>query len=177
MKIGIHIAVHSGILKYISVFSPPCHQRPLHHVSMEPILQTVHEDMIENCENSYCSNSNNNYQIRSQCCTCHNCSAVVTCAKLLADLIVIFQARSTFLWFFMQKHHPCFFFTRFRLWVPVTFESLAPEYPIVSYMKQSIQSTGRVHYSINGLMSLCLIAQEGKANFSETLSKENCWMC
>ena len=43
-------------------------------------------------------------QVRLQICTCHNSSAVVTCANLWSDLVIIFYVRTT---------HT---FSRFGLW-------------------------------------------------------------
>ena len=43
------------------------------------------------CKDMYCSYVNN-YQIRSQFCTCHDSWAVVTCATLLSDWIVKIEA-------------------------------------------------------------------------------------
>ena len=41
----------------------------------------------ESCKNVCCSNKKNYHQISSHICTCHDSSAVVTCAKLWPDWI------------------------------------------------------------------------------------------
>ena len=47
------------------------------------------------CRNSCCSCVENNDQISSQFCMCHNSWAVVAHAKLWADLAIIFHVRAT----------------------------------------------------------------------------------
>ena len=42
----------------------------------------------QSCKNMNCSYVNNHNQIRSQFCTCHDSSAVMTCAKLWPDWII-----------------------------------------------------------------------------------------
>ena len=60
------------------------------------------------CENFFCSSYDYNYQIWSQICTCHGSWAVVTCAKLWPDLIIIFQVKSmcSFSRFGLSVHKP-----------------------------------------------------------------------
>ena len=55
------------------------------------ISQTVHELIIEVLWKLVCPNNPFNHPIRSQICTCYDSLAVVTCAKLWSDLIIIFH--------------------------------------------------------------------------------------
>ena len=57
------------------------------------ISQRVYELMVENCENLHSFSYDLNDPSRSQNCTCHDSSAVVTCAKLWPDQIIIFQVK------------------------------------------------------------------------------------
>ena len=43
----------------------------------------------------HCSNVLSNHSVRSQFCTCYDSWAVVACAKLLPDLIIIIHVRTT----------------------------------------------------------------------------------
>ena len=53
----------------------------------------------------FCSQIYSDYTIRSQICTCHDSLAVMTCANLWLDRIIIFHTRATYV------------FTLFKLWV------------------------------------------------------------
>ena len=59
-------------------------------------------------------NYNFNYPISLQICTCHNSSAVVTCAKLWTDWIIIFQERAT--WFFQDLDYELINLCEMGLW-------------------------------------------------------------
>ena len=63
-----------------------------------------------NLIDSFCFNCDFDDSIRSQFCTCHNSWAVVACAKLWTDLIVIFLVRATLIFFFTN------FFVINHLW-------------------------------------------------------------
>ena len=54
-------------------------------------VQTVYHLIIENLWKFYCY-LDFNHPIRPQFCTCHDSWAVMTCAKLWLDLIIIFHA-------------------------------------------------------------------------------------
>ena len=56
---------------------------PRTHFTMD--LGADHSKSHKNCCRSY---TKNNYEIRSQLCTCHNSWAVVACAKLWADCFI-----------------------------------------------------------------------------------------
>ena len=60
---------------------------------------------LKPCENYFCLNFHFNYSIQSQICTCHGSSAVVACAKLWPDLIIIRHSWTRCI------------FTKFGLWV------------------------------------------------------------
>ena len=51
----------------------------------------------------FCTHSYSNNSIRSQFCTCHDSWAVVACANLCHDLIIIFHVRTTNI--FLQNLH------------------------------------------------------------------------
>ena len=68
------------------------------------ISQTFMNSYSKSCQNSFCSRFKMIDLISSPLCTCHDSSAVVTCAKLWPDLVIIFHVIST-----------CNF-TRFELW-------------------------------------------------------------
>ena len=59
--------------------------------SMELILQTVFELIIEILRKFMSSNADYNSPVRSQFCTCHDSSAVVACAKLWHELTTTFR--------------------------------------------------------------------------------------
>ena len=67
------------------------------------------------CEKSFCPDFDSNDRISSQFCTCHDSWAVMTCAKLWPDSIIIFQVKATWV------------LTRFGLWAHVSFVQWAPD--------------------------------------------------
>ena len=68
----------------------------------------------KSCENTSCSYFDSNDLIRSQFCTCHDSSAVMTYAKLWPDLIHIFHIREIWI------------FTRFGPWAHKLFAKWFP---------------------------------------------------
>ena len=58
------------------------------------ISQTDYECIIQSCKFACSSYVEYNDEIRSQFCTCHNSLAVVTCANLWPDFIIIFINKS-----------------------------------------------------------------------------------
>ena len=78
-----------------------CDQPSIWHQG--PISQQFMSSFLKSHKSSFYSNFNsNNGNIRSQICTCHDSRAVVTCAKLWPDWIIIFYVRTL-----------CIFFTSF----------------------------------------------------------------
>ena len=60
----------------------------------EPFLNTCMSSSFKTCEKIICPNVKSNGETKSQVCTCHDSSAVVTCTKLWGDLINIFYIRA-----------------------------------------------------------------------------------
>ena len=58
--------------------------------------QTIYELITEiSCKKFFCFNHDSHNPVRSQICTCHDSWAVVACAKLWPDLIIIFHVRDS----------------------------------------------------------------------------------
>ena len=95
-----------------------CHQKYIMtlnsikiHVSSKPNPRVpFHKGFVssklKSCENSPCCDHNSNDPIRSQFCTCHHNSAVVTCAKSWPDGIIISQEKAAWIFtsFGWQAH-------------------------------------------------------------------------
>ena len=85
-----------------------------------PITQTIY-DIMQILINSFCSSFDSNYSISSHFCTCHDSLAVMACAKLWTDLIIIFHMRAVNI------------FTRFVIWVRKSLVKWFPVTDISSY--------------------------------------------
>ena len=60
-----------------------------------PFHQRSRSLWLKSCENPFCGDSDSCDAIRSQFCTGHDSSVVVTCAKLWPDSIIIFKVKTT----------------------------------------------------------------------------------
>ena len=86
----------------------------VHFGGAGPISLTVYEIILKYWSNHFCSYHK---LIRLQFCTSHDSSAVMTCAKLWPDCIIIFQLRAIWIFakFGLWAHKP------FVKWVPGPF--------------------------------------------------------
>ena len=74
--------------------------------SQAPISPNVNQLITEFLCKFFLPQCRFKYPIRSQFCTCHDSWAVMTCAKLLPELIIIFHIRATNI------------FNKFVIWAP-----------------------------------------------------------
>ena len=133
MKIPITIGKGTDTAKRRSKAPPrrgnkPLHSRQIHPaylnlqycMTQETITQMDYELIIQILKKkSCCCYLTNDNSIRPQFCTCHNSSAVVTCANLWPDWIIriIIIAKRIFTWFLLWAHKP------FVNWTPGVFVS------------------------------------------------------
>ena len=75
-----------------------------YHSIAEPFHKGFMSSQLKSCKNSLHYNPDSDNPMSSQICTFHNSSAVVTCAKLWPDRIIIFSVKATW------------FLTRLGLW-------------------------------------------------------------
>ena len=73
------------------------------------ISQSHPKLIIEISQQFVCSKFDSNHPIRSQFCTCHDSFAVMACAKLWTDWMIIFHGRARYI------------FTKFQLWAHLAF--------------------------------------------------------